>query len=220
MHFATLVATLRSPDVVHGHPGMLRGYLAGRHPENVLLHQHCGDAAEHRFAYLYPRVQYRLRHGIPRLLGIADGVTVVPEATRDLTSVELSGRHYPITAVEEQPGGAELEETDRPLFYRFVSPWLALSQKNYAHYQISKGAQRLDLLQRILIGNILSMCKSLGITITERLRAVTALRPVHVSVKNQRMLGFLGTFSVNFRLCPGFGLGHLVSIGFGEVAGC
>jgi hypothetical protein len=220
MYIATLVATLRSPEAVRGHPAMLRGYLASKHPENVLLHQHCGNGAEHRFAYLYPRVQYRLRHGIPRLLGIADGVTVVAEATRDLTSVELAGRHYPITAVDEESGGEEMEESDQPLFYRFVSPWLALNQKNYTLYQTSHGAQRVDLLQRILIGNILSMCKSLGITVTERLRVVTALHPVHVSVKNQEMLGFIGTFTVNFRLCPGFGLGHLVSIGLGEVASC
>jgi hypothetical protein len=95
-----------------------------------------------------------------------------------------------------------------------------LNQKNYLQYQASRGAQRVDLLERILIGNILSMCKSLGITVVHRLQAATALRPIPVSVKHQQLLGFIGTFGVNFRLCPGFGLGHLVSIGFGEIASC
>src|SRR5262249_31099734 len=135
MYVATLLATLRTTEAVRGHPGMLRGFFAQKHPENVLLHQHCGEPAEHRFAYLYPRVQYHLRNGVPRLLGIAAGVTVVPEATRDLTSIELAGRHYPITAIEQQPGGVDLEESESPLLYRFVSPWLALSQKNYIRYQ-------------------------------------------------------------------------------------
>src|SRR5207302_3088240 len=124
-------------------------------------------------------------------------------------------RDYPITNVEQVSGGIELEESETALLYRFVSPWLALSQKNYAQYQASHGAQRVDLLQRILIGNILSMCKSLGITVADRLQAAIDLRPVRVSVKKQSMLGFLGTFTINFRLCAGLGLGHLVSVGFG-----
>lgn len=220
MYVATLLATLRSPETIRGRPSLLRGFFADQHPENVLLHQHCGDGGEHRFAYLYPRVQYRLRDGVPRLLGIAEGVTVVSEATRDLTSIKLAGRQYQITAVEQQTEGVDLEESDVPLFYRFASPWLSLNQKNYLQYQASRGAQRVDLLQRILIGNILSMCKSLGITVVQRLQAATSLRPVPVFVKHQKMLGFVGSFTVNFRLCPGFGLGHLVSLGFGEVIRC
>src|SRR6266404_6349171 len=129
MYIAMLVATLRTPQAVRGHAGLLRGFFANRHPENVLLHQHCGDGAEHRFAYLYPRVQYRLRDGVPRLLGIAEGTTVIPEATRDLTSIELAGRHYPIAAVEQHAAVVYLEECKTPIVYHFVSPWLALSQK-------------------------------------------------------------------------------------------
>jgi CRISPR/Cas system endoribonuclease Cas6 (RAMP superfamily) len=69
-----------------------------------------------------------------------------------------------------------------------------------------------------LIGNVLSLCKSFGFAVVNRLHATLDLRPTPVYVKKQKLLGFLGSLAINFQLGPSLGIGHLVSIGFGEVA--
>ncbi len=73
------------------------------------------------------------------------------------------------------------------------------------------------MLGRILIGNILSLCKSFDLIVVQRLAATIDVRPTPVHVKKQTLMGFQGSFCVNFKLSDGLGIGHLVSVGFGEV---
>jgi hypothetical protein len=218
MRVSLLTATLHTDRPVRGAASLLRGFFANRQPENVLLHEHGSNEEEHRFVYLYPRVQYRIRDGIARLIGIEEGATAIAHAASGLDSLDLAGWRYRVDAVDLAETEADIADSNESRQYRFVSPWLALSQKNFQRYRESDPRGQVALLERTLIGNILSMCKSLGFRVTEKLETHVRLRPVPVHVKDQQMLGFTGRFSVNFDLVPGLGLGHLVSIGFGDVA--
>ncbi|MBC7362911.1 MAG: CRISPR-associated endonuclease Cas6, partial [Candidatus Aminicenantes bacterium] len=67
-------------------------------------------------------------------------------------------------------------------------------------------------------GNILSMSKSLGYTVTEPIRAeIKNFKEVSAKLKDVPMIGFLGTFSVNFEIPDYWGIGKSVSRGFGTV---
>ncbi len=202
---------------MRGAPALLRGFFGQRQPENILLHQHFGEGTNTRLLYLYPRVQYRLSDGVPRIIGIAEGVAAVARATQGLDVLELAGWRYAVLGVEYEEREIEIDGKPEPCHYAFASPWLALNQDNYGRYQGGSWRERENLLKRILIGNVLSLSKSFDLAVVQRLEATVDFRSKAVYVKKQRLIGFSGSFSINFQIPAGLGIGHLVSIGFGEV---
>jgi hypothetical protein len=65
------------------------------------------------------------------------------------------------------------------------------------------------------------MSKSLGYTVPGPIKAnIGKLKEVPTSLKGTPMLGFLGTFSVNFEIPDYWGIGKSVSRGFGTVKRC
>ncbi len=114
--------------------------------------------------------------------------------------------------------------SDEKITYSFLAPWLALNEKNYEQYQkLGTWAERKQLLEKILIGNIISMSKSLGYPVPEPIKAnIGKMKEVSIKLKGTPMLGFLGTFSVNFEIPDYWGMGKSVSRGFGTIirVGC
>ncbi|MGQ9465540.1 MAG: CRISPR-associated endonuclease Cas6, partial [bacterium] len=109
--------------------------------------------------------------------------------------------------------------TDKDISYSFLTPWLALNEKNYEEYQkLGAWQKRRLLLEKILVGNIISISKSLGYTIFEPIKAnLIKIKEVTTKLKNIPMLAFLGTFSVNFEIPDYWGIGKSVSRGFGTI---
>jgi Cas6b C-terminal domain len=71
---------------------------------------------------------------------------------------------------------------------------------------------------RVLVGNCLSLAKSFGQHVHCRLAAETpGLRSRNCRLKGVPMIGFLGTFRINFLIPAWLGIGKSVSRGFGTV---
>ena len=110
-----------------------------------------------------------------------------------------------------------LGEADTAISYRFRTPWLGLNQENHARYEVGPDldAQRA-LLERTLVGNCLSLAKGLGHWVQARVAAdCRGLRPVQAGLKGVAMVGFIGSFRVNFHIPRHAGIGKSVSRGFG-----
>ncbi|QYZ78200.1 hypothetical protein E2N92_01515 [Methanofollis formosanus] len=191
----------------------LRGYVAGMYPDRPILHHHAPA-----LLYTYPRVQYRVVEGTPAVLGIEEGAETLREIGGSIAELSLGNETYQVTrrvAYEQEVG---LHPTRGMWHYRFVTPWLALNEKNYERYQKAETwPEKKDLINRILVGNVLSMAKGLGCVVDQRLRAATHLEQVPVTYKGIGMTGFVGEFRVNFAIPEYFGLGKGVSRGFGAV---
>ncbi|MEO0053717.1 MAG: CRISPR-associated endonuclease Cas6, partial [candidate division WOR-3 bacterium] len=99
--------------------------------------------------------------------------------------------------------------------YSFLTMWLALNEENYRRYRKKKGG--LSVLEQVLIGNILSMCKGLGYVVSDAIKVNLTVREVRTTLKGTPMLGFLGNFRVNFEIPEFLGLGKSVSRGFGTI---
>jgi hypothetical protein len=63
--------------------------------------------------------------------------------------------------------------------YKFSSPWIALNEKNYSIYKSLRKDEQKIFLEKILVGNILSMLKGLNIFIDFK---------IIVKIKNFKMV--------------------------------
>lgn len=107
-----------------------------------------------------------------------------------------------------------------PISYRFLIPWLALNETNFRSYrQMRNNGERHRLLNRVLVGNILSLCKSIGESVNERLVGkveVDRTEPVEIK-KDVTLIGVCGGLEVNFLLPHLWGIGKQSARGFGTI---
>lgn len=195
----------------------LRGFIANQFRNDAMFHNHEGELAT---AYGYPVIQYKIIHEQPVVIGIGSGASKVEALPGRLSVLVLGGHEYKVTSARLNTVDANLGHTHDYLSYSFLTPWLALNEENYARYQASDQSARKRLLERILIGNILSMSKGLGYVVTQEIKVSRLdVYPVRapVRLKGVPMTGFKGTFAVNFELPALIGLGKSVSRGFGTV---
>ena len=72
----------------------LRGCIAARFPEQVMLHQHGCNGVQ--VQYSYPRVQYKILNGLPMIIGLAEGASLVETIILEIECLNLAGNIYKI----------------------------------------------------------------------------------------------------------------------------
>jgi hypothetical protein len=197
-----------------GEAPALRGFFGRQFADEVHMHNHNPDGS---VIYQYPRVQFKVIDRTALLMGVAEGSELLQRLWLDIDQTTLGDERLQVLESEFETHEHAFEVTSDPIEYRFVTPWLALNQKNFQEYTRTRNQRtRKDELARILVGNCLGMAKSLGIRFTGRIAAdYRKLTSIKTSLKGQGMIGFVGTFSVNVRLPEFIGLGKSVSRGFG-----
>lgn len=192
----------------------LRGAVANLYPEKQLLHQHREDG---KLDYCYPLVQYKIINGECLLVGFKEGAELLTNLELVAKTLSLGRQIYTIITKELEFHCISLGSTDTPQQYQFITPWLALNQKNYREWQALSKSEKQERLRRTLIGNILSMAKGLEYVVTSEIKVDLDVRPVPTTLKGVPMVGFLGEFCVNFNIPDYLGIGKSVSRGFGTV---
>ena len=197
----------------------IRGYLASLLWDDPLAHQHGSNGYP---IYRYPRVQYKIINDSFLLIAFNEGVKTAEKIFHDIETINIDGSWKEILLKALENYEARFEITNQPISYTFLTPWLALNEKNYEQYmKFGTWSERRELLENILIGNILSVSKSLGYTVAEPIKAeIGKMREVKTRLKDVPMIGFLGTFSVNFEIPDYWGIGKSVSRGFGTLIKC
>jgi len=214
MILKTFTLTLASTRPIRASASQLRGFFAKKFNEYTLLHQHHTD----RLIYRYPLVQYKIIEGTPTVIGINEGVEVLKEIYDQYDEINLNGSIYEIMERGISVRNQEFGLTDKMHHYRFASPWFALNQENYKRFYLAGGrAERNELLNKTLTGNILSMSKSLEYQVPDRINCVTDLRIRKGRQKDTNIMTFIGTFFANFLIPEYLGVGKSVSRGFGAV---
>lgn len=216
MKVKTLVFYFICDDFVKETPDKLRGFFADKFGEYTLIHQHITDT---KFLYKAPLIQYKILDGKPFVLGINGGADTLQKIYEDINYIRIGRSEYQIKEKNIILRTDDLGIIHREYLYSFITPWLALNEKNYEKYHmIGTWAKRKKLLESILVGNIISMSKSLGYTVSAPIEAnIHSMREVKTSLKGTPMLGFMGKFSVNFEIPDYWGIGKSVSRGFGTV---
>ncbi|WP_321429178.1 CRISPR-associated endonuclease Cas6 [uncultured Methanolobus sp.] len=75
----------------------------------------------------------------------------------------------------------------------------------------------LKLLRKILVGNLLSMSKSLNYKVPGQIKCDVDLAETRIEHKNRNFVAFNGFFMSNFNIPDYLGIGKAVSMGFGTV---
>lgn len=214
MQLNTCQLILKTDKDVIEDTAKLRGYIAGLDKNNTLLHNHINNNV---LLYTYPQVQYKIVNGRAFLFGIDEGVNTIKEIMDDLEVLELK-RNYTITEKQLIEKKVDLNTTVEEHKYKFITPWIGLNSKNYNKYnELDNTRDKKLFINKILIGNILSMCKGLGIIINHRIHVKTHLNTETVQYKSVYMQAFTGEFLTNFQLPAYIGLGKGVSHGYGTL---
>ena len=217
MTVKTFTLTLKSTHPIKGSSAQLRGFFATKFNEYNILHQHSTD----KFIYSYPLVQYKMINKIPTVIGIDKGADVLTEIYDKYDKIRLNDNVYEIVEREISYKNEDFGISDKFHTYNFETPWFALNQENFTDkYQKIDSTAQKELLRKTLVGNILSMSKSLGYTVPSQIKCEPDLQPGIGSMKGVKIATFKGKFMVNFLIPDYFGLGKSVSRGFGTVKRC
>ncbi|HPU42249.1 MAG TPA: CRISPR-associated endonuclease Cas6 [Acetivibrio clariflavus] len=214
MEIKMLTVKLEGNKVASRDVPKIRGYLAGRFPEYVELHNHLGDG---KFKYGYPVIQYKSISGVPNIIAINDASKILIDIFYDVKEIDMKDKIMSILEKGYILKTMKFGPSEGLIEYEFLTPWMALNQDNFEEYVKASLEERVGILKKVLVGNILSMAKRLNCWVDKPIEAMIKLRPVEVNFKNKKMVGFKGRFLTNFVIPDYLGLGKSVARGFGTV---
>lgn len=184
--------------------------------ETILGHNHIGDALR----YAYPLIQYKRIDGCATIVGIEHGVEHVERFMainpRTMRIGHRSEQFLIKSAVKEH---VPIQITSEMHRYT-LSKYLPLNQANYEEYlQLDGMVERCALLERCLLGNILSFAKGVGVFFDGQVKVVlqSITHERLYRFKDIKMMGFDIVFKTNVLLPQYIGLGKKVSFGYGTL---
>lgn len=214
MKLKTFTLTLESDKPIIEEPSKLRGFFATKFSEYILLHHHTNAD---KFLYKYPLVQYKTIDKKPTILGINQGAEVLKEIYDKYDTIRLGNNIYNIYERSITVKNEEFSLSEKFHAYKFITPWFALNQNNYQKfYSLDRGGQH-SLLCKTLIGNLLSISKTLGYQVPNKIKAELRVKPKKSELKGVKIMAFEGDFIVNFILPNYIGIGKSVSRGYGTI---
>lgn len=215
IHVARLRLRLERP-LRAGEAPALRGFFGRKFEDEVLMHNH---GPNDELIYQYPRIQFKIVDSIAYLLGVNEGADLLERLWLGIDQTKIGEQELKVLDAQFDWKTESVGIAPAMIEYQFVNPWLALNQKNFQEYSDNDSrSYRIDKLNRTLVGNILSACKTLGIFLQDRIHAdCSKLSSFNTTLKGQSMIGFVGAFQTNMDLPDLLGLGKSVSRGFGTL---
>ena len=196
---------------------LLRGaVIAALQNDNVLFHNHIGEGLR----YAYPLIQYKRIGGKAAIVCIGEGVNVIGEFfNKPTTMMNLGNRQVDMKLADIRPSEFTLNQT--PVMQSYVvRGWLPLNGENYHQYISTPSlGDKIKLLEQVMVGNLLSMGKGLGVHWEEPLTCciTSVLRSYPKMYKSIRLMAFDVEMKCNLRLPSYIGIGKNVSLGSGTI---
>jgi hypothetical protein len=184
--------------------------------KNDLFHNHSPEGN----IYRYPKIQYKILNRKATLICLEEGI----EGIQDFFSqtdwkLEIGSEMRVIMVDDIKVRTHRVAIWDFRFEYK-ITHWLALNQDNYKIYHQLQGlADKIKLLEKILLANILSFIQGINLFINDRIEITikNIQNETVLKYKNQPMQAFTVIFSTNISLPNFIGLGKGSSVGFGVV---
>lgn len=184
---------------------------------NVLFHNHLNDD---ELRYRYPLIQYKRINGKAAIIFVGDGTEAIGNFFNQANFRFKIGGREEFMEIDHVEVNRTLFHLDTRESKYVIRKWLPLSSSNYHTYLGLSGLmEQCGFLQNIMIGNILSLCKGMDITIDEEITCtITNIIDTRIYThKGVKMMGFDVEFKSNVSLPDLIGLGKGVGFGFGTV---
>ena len=197
----------------------LRGALISKVSNSgTLFHGHLPDGLR----YSYPLIQYKKLGEYATVVALQEAVPQLAELLLENTvPIKLRLGRRMVSASLSDVFRQNIDMSVSTAMRTFeISRWLPLNQENYdAYCTMDSLADKLAFLENLLLGNILSFAKVVGVFFEEQVRVsiVYILSTGTFKYKGVEMLGFDIQFRTNVRLPEFIGLGKGVSLGFGTI---
>ncbi len=196
----------------------LRGYFGTLFKEHSpLLHNHYENG---ELRHRYPLVQYKVLNSIPTLVALEEGAELLIKLFLKIDGLNINGNTHEIGSKNIKNNDVRIGYSEELRQYSFKTMWMALNQKNFKKYYSLDKDKQTGMLNKILVGNVLSFFKQMDLFLEpdERLMAKTFVHSKKTQFKGQKMTVFQGDFIINADLSEYIGLGKAVSMGFGSIS--
>jgi hypothetical protein len=185
--------------------------------EHLSFHNHLNDE---EYLHGYPVIQYKLIRNKPALVCIDFGVDEIQHFfnKKDM-EFQIGERRERMSIQSVNLNEYRLQIWKHNFSYRLRN-WVPLNQENYRKYQqLPNEIEKVQMLERILIGNILSFAKGVKWRCEDKILCrITGLdRSSVIPYKEQKLSAFDIRFDCNVFLPNDIGLGKGVSKGFGTL---
>jgi hypothetical protein len=195
----------------------IRGYLGNLFREHDLFHNHKSDGT---LIYRYPLIQCKVIYGKFYIVAIEKAIEIFSDIFFRTNEIEINDKKIILQSKELKIKESEFGITKEMKNYMFISPWLALNQENFVKYKNTLNQnERLEILRKCLIGNILSMCNKTNGLNYEVIQEIKVdfkdIISVSTILKGNKLIGFKGYFNINFEIPELLGIGKECSRGFG-----
>lgn len=194
-----------------------RGAIISKVPAALtLFHNHIDTG----FRYSYPLIQYKRIDGKAAIVCIGEGTEAIGNffASADF-NLQIGNRQVTFH-IENMQASQWLLQPWEDTFTYTITRWLPFNSENYAKYkQLNGMVERVQMLEQLLVGNILSMCTGLGVHIESAItcQVQDISREYICEYKGVKMQALNLTFRTNVYLHNFIALGKGVSQGFGIV---
>jgi hypothetical protein len=183
---------------------------------NVLFHNHL----DNKFLYNYPLIQYKRINKRAAIVCVNQGTDAIGDFFSSHNFMFMLGDRNIEMDIESVKPQRLVVQIWNTAFKYHIRKWLPLNSENYEKYQDIEGlAERVSFLEHILIGNILSFTKGLGIFLDKEVicKILQLSDPVMIGNKGVKLMSFDALFESNVSIPDYVGIGKNASINFGTV---
>lgn len=182
---------------------------------NVLFHNHTeGDT--HR--YSYPLIQYKSLNGKAAITCVEEGADIIGQfLSKTSEPLFIGDREVSMDVEQIIPEKIDIRVSNTYTQY-CLHHWLPLNSHNYEQYRNTDSLiERIQILENVLAGNILSFLTGVGIHLETRfdLSITDILPPRLYTYKGVNLMAFDIDFKANITLPSYIGIGKSASIGNG-----
>ena len=182
---------------------------------NVLFHNHIGDSS---YRYSYPFIQYKRLNGKAAVTCVEEGIDQIGKILSSFSGrINIGKREADCEVLQIIRDETQVQVTETTIDYS-LQRWLPLNTKNYELYQnTDELVDKIKILERILVGNILSFLKGVGVHLEEQLiiSILDIINQKVVTYKDVKLTSFDIRFKANISLPSYIGIGKNASIGNG-----
>ncbi len=211
----SVVVKIITDKPVRKTPYQVKGVFMRQYPDEPIIPMLDGS---YRDKFLYPRVQVKILNEQIYIIGIHEGVDTILSATKKFKQFDFGNITFTVQDYDIERLNNQFIPSDRPLRYRFITPWVALNHMTGGKYRLLSNKEKPSYLNKLLGQNLIFLANEVGINIEKEIFSKVKVKSLFPKPIDENKWGaFRGEFKTNFVLPNYIGVGNGITRGFGTI---